>query len=177
LTRNQILFRATGSCHYHQSRAGFLEGFANLLTIANIVLGGSAFATMMSNAPSKVAPWVGLAIAVLNAYRFVVKPDQLASKHREWAARWTELLADVQATANPPAAKLKSWIKTQTKLNGESRGEMRALAAHCFNTTLGSLGIPDERYPLKWRHRTFKHIFKFTHAFDNMKFERSANSG
>lgn len=170
MTGDQILFRAEGSCRYHQSRAGFLEGFANLLTIANIVLGGTAFATLMSNTPTAVAPWVGLAIAILNAYRFVVKPDQLASKHREWVVRWSELLADVRATSSPSASKLKGWILAHTKLDGECRGEMRALAAHCFNATMGALGISAAPYPLKWHHRTFKHILKFTHAFDGMKF-------
>lgn len=170
MTKSELIFAAEASCRYHDARARFLQGFASLLTILSVVLGGSAFATLVNGALAPAAPWIGLVIAFLNAYRFVAKPEQLGGQHRTWARAWADLLADLRATPTVSAAKSRAWIKTHSSLNAECSGEMVALKAYCFNATLGALGLKDKPYPIKWRHRTFKNIFKFTHAFDGMDF-------
>lgn len=170
MTRGEILFIAEASIRYHRARADFFEALSKTLSIAILVMGGGAFATILANAPA-AAPIAGLAIAILSAYRLAGKPDQCAAQHREWLRQWCEILGDVAANAAPTQKILAAWIRRRQRIDAECVGEMNALKAHCFNRTLAALGRRAKPYPLKFRHRAFKHFFRFTHAFDGIDFD------
>lgn len=165
MTPGQLLFVAEASTRYHRARAGFFDGLAKTLTITTVVMGGGAFVTLLGNLPA-LAPAAGLVIALLNAYRLVGKPEQSAAQHREWLRQWSEILAETQTNDTPTKKALSDWIKRRQKIESECIGDMVALKAYCFNQALSALGRNALPYPLKFRHRTFKHVIRFTHAFD-----------
>jgi len=74
------------------------------------------------------------------------------------------------ANAAPTEKMFAAWIRKRQRIDAECVGEMNALKAHCFNRTVTALGRRAKPYPLKPRHRAFKHIFRFTHAFDGIDF-------
>lgn len=161
----QLLFVAEASTRYHRARAAYFDGLAKTLTIASVVMGGGAFATLLANLPA-LAPVAGLVIALLNAYRLVGKPEQSAAQHRDWLRRWSEMLGEALTNDPPPKELLNDWIKRRQKIESECSGDMVALKAYCFNQALFALGRSAVPYPLAFRHRLFKNLIRFTHAFD-----------
>jgi hypothetical protein len=161
----EVLFVAEGSVRYHRARASHFVDRAKWLTIITLVLGSAAFLSIVGGLPA-VGSATSILVVMINAYRLVAKPDELARTHQKLCQEWSQLKSEVQTSVAPESTQMKKWVPKANALTSECMEDMKAVKAHVFNETMAALGRDGSPYRLTRFQRLTKHILPHTHSFD-----------
>src|SRR5690242_11657675 len=126
MNRAQMLFKAEGSVRYHRARASYFDALNKWLTGIGFFLGAGVVVTTFAAVPG-LAIASGFLVVILNAYRFVGKPDQAAADHKKSCRDWEALLGKIQSASSPREAELKNWILHAHDLDSASFEDMKAV--------------------------------------------------
>lgn len=172
MTRDDFEFNAQMSVRYHRRRSAFLERLNLILTFLTLLAGGSAFATITASRPA-IAGWLSIAIVAIGLVQVVFRPEAASMMHKQWLARWTKMLREVEMSPAPDAATLGRWADEQCAIETECVGELRALQVDCWNRAnrVMRTGVPPVK--LRWHHRLFMQWVSFDHVIEQMTPEPS----
>jgi hypothetical protein len=160
-----MLFRAEASVRYHRRRAAFLEQLDLFLTVALLACGGGTFITVLADLGHYAAA-AGLIVTAVALVQLVYKPEACATRHRQWLKRWSDILAEVRASDDPPAEVVAGWEKRRQAIEVECVLELAALKADCFNKTARALGRDIEPYRFGRLQRALIQVRSFDGAVE-----------
>lgn len=88
-------------------------------------------------------------------------------KHKEWLARWSDMIREIKLAPSPSQQQLDDWMRRKIAIETECVVEMRALQADCYNRTAHSMGLEETHdYIIRWWHRLLMQVIRFEHAFE-----------
>jgi len=151
--RRHILdYDSAVAMRYHAHRRAFFE-FANRAnTAVSLLLGGTAFATLVGDR-SDIAVYAAASVAAVNAFTLAFGTTELAAKHADLFRRWADLRADlVRVAVDDPNALTEIEVKRAT-IDGESPSQLEALTVLCENEEK-ELRRAGPRYRIGWIQRS-----------------------
>lgn len=117
---------------YHGRRKAFLDGLSRLDPTLSVILGGTAFATVVAGY-SKVAAGAALAVAGVSAINLAFGLTDRARLHEALFRRWGELRAKLVMLSEEDDAALRSLEVERAQIDAESPWQLRALSVLCEN--------------------------------------------
>ena len=163
-SRSDLLFDAEMSVKYHRRRATFLERSGQIMSVAILVGGATAFAGMFGS--GDVAAKIGGAIiAALGIIQIVFQPDRCAAEHRNWLRAWGALLTDIKQSVSSSPEEVAAWEARKIVIEGECVGEMRALQEDCYNRTMAALNWPGTPTRITFLQRRLMQVLSFENSF------------
>jgi len=117
---------------YHCRRKAFLDILARLDPALSVVLGGTAFATVITGHPD-IAASAGLAVAVISALNLAFNLSDRARLHEDLFREWGGILADLAVIADGDDTALRKLEAQRARLDARSPWQLLALSAICEN--------------------------------------------
>jgi len=165
MTRDQLIFKATGSVRYHRYRAEHFAKRNRWIAFISIFSGTGVVAGIVAQYPN-VSLALGIIIAFLNTYALVTKPEEVSKTHEKWCGEWSKLLGEVDAVPHPTEQQLSKWTIRASNLDGQCMDDMKAVKAHAFNDAVTALGRGDKPYEISWFQSWTKNFLAHSHGFD-----------
>lgn len=117
---------------YHGRRKAFLDFLARLDPALSVVLGGTAFATVISGHP-KAAAAAGLAVALISALDLAFGLSDRARLHEALFRRWGTIRAELAVINEEDEAALRKLEVERARVDAESPWQLLALSVLCEN--------------------------------------------
>ena len=133
IERRHILeYDSAVAMRYHGRRRGFLDASARLGPAVSIVLGGAAFATVLSGHPT-LAALAALAVASVNAVNLSFGVADRARQHDALFRQWGALRAELAGLADDDDTKLRELEAKRAVIDADSPWQLLALSVICEN--------------------------------------------
>lgn len=142
---------------YHGRRQGFMDFLARLDPALTILLGGTAFATVMVDL-KPVAAVASLAAAGASAINLAFGLSDRARLHEGLFRRWGQLRAELALIEQDDEAALRSLEVKRAAIDAESPWQLEALSVMCENEEK-KVRRSGPIYKVGWLQRTFANLF------------------
>jgi len=160
--RENIRFNVLRNALYHSARRRALERWNRLFNFLVVILGAAAVGDVMDT--YGLPPYLaGMAVAVIGALQLVFDFGRQARDHQVLQRDYYALLADIEATLDPDAARCADWYSRMIRITADEPPVLRAIDAKAYNDALDATGTFDstERLMIPLVHRLFGSILPF----------------
>lgn len=142
---------------YHGRRQGFMEFLARLDPALTILLGGTAFATIVTDYKG-IAAGAALAAAGVSAINLAFGLADRARLHEGLYRRWGQLRADLALIEQDDDAALRALEVKRAAIDAESPWQLEALSVMCENEEK-KFRRSGPLYKVGWCQRALANLF------------------
>jgi hypothetical protein len=179
---DDLRFDLTRLIYYHDDARQFNSFMDNAITLASFLSGSAVAVAFVSEQLKGFAPYLGLLIAVIQAFDFVVKFESKTNFHASEKERYNALLTKLYENAgfldNTVDIEIIRKLDIEKRLNYERSADkytpfwcVDAIAWNAAYAQLADAGEFDEKvlYPISWIERRVRHFVRFTPAYFRIK--------
>lgn len=132
--RHHVLdYDSAVALRYHGRRKAFLDALSRLGPALSVILGGTAFATVVTGAPLAVPAGASLLVAVTGGINLAFGVGDRSRQQEALFRRWGELRAELAAVLPGDDAALRLLEVKRAQLDAESPWQLVALSVICEN--------------------------------------------